>query len=71
VVSGSVNLGDTFTIDATNDGSSKLATNTWVHAFDESDNVVQSVQFHTSCSQPLVVGDQFGAFLLDQFIPEP
>ena len=68
---GSVSLGDTFTIDATKGGSSKLASNTWVHALDDDDNVVQSVLFHTSCSQPLMVGNQFGAFRLDQFIPEP
>jgi len=28
------------------------------------------VKFHTSCSQPLNQGDQFGSLVLEDFIPE-
>ena len=33
-------------------------------------DVLQSVSFHTSCSQPLKFGDQFGANMLIGFEPE-
>ena len=29
--------------------------------YDASGNLLQAVEFHTSCSQPLVKGDQFGS----------
>ena len=29
--------------------------------------LVQKIQYHTSCSQPLRVGDQFGSLHLDGF----
>ncbi len=32
--------------------------------FDLAGNLLQAVKFHTSCSQPLNVGDQFGALQL-------
>ncbi len=33
--------------------------------------VLQSLKLHSSCSQPLNVGDQFGSLILREFIPEP
>jgi hypothetical protein len=65
-----VMLGSTFLIDATLAGDTKLPAETWVHIFDTSDNLLQTVRFHTSCSQPLNEFDQFGAILLLDFIPE-
>jgi hypothetical protein len=32
---------------------------------------LQSLNFHTSCSQPLNVGDQFGSVVLTDFTPKP
>jgi len=32
--------------------------------------VLQSLTIHTSCSQPLAVGDRFGSMVLKKFIPE-
>ncbi len=42
---------------------------TWVHILDASDVVLQSVKFHTSCSQPLCRGDQFGSVVPTGFVP--
>ncbi|MBU0618144.1 MAG: hypothetical protein KKI02_10540, partial [Planctomycetes bacterium] len=67
---GTVELDSTFTADATNAGEVRLKGSTWVHILDPSDAVLQTVQFHTSCSQPLNYGDQFGSVLLLAFVPE-
>ncbi len=67
---GVVNLGDLFPIDATVAGQAKLKANTYV-TIQNGSGVLQTLMFHTSCSQPLNVGDQFGSLVLDQFIPEP
>lgn len=32
---------------------------------------LQSLKMHTSCSQPLSVGDQFGSVIVREFIPKP
>jgi hypothetical protein len=32
---------------------------------------LQSLRFHTSCSQPLLVGDQFGSVIVTGFFPAP
>ncbi len=69
---GIVALNGTFDIDATNADEDKLKANTWALISDEEGGtVLQTVQFHTSCSQPLNEGDQFGSLLLIDFIPEP
>ncbi len=34
-------------------------------------DVLQTVEIHTSCSQPLIVGEQFGSSILDEFVPAP
>ena len=59
---GVVNLNDAIAIDAANGGDTKLESNTRVRLFDPlSGSLLQSVELHTSCSQPLNPGDQFGA----------
>ncbi len=60
----------TFSIVAANAGVNKLKANTVVHIFNQGGEVVQTVTFHTSCSQPLNVGDQFGSLILRTFVPE-
>jgi hypothetical protein len=59
---GTVNLDDTYEIDAANAGENKLKSNTVIHIFDhQGGSIIQTVNFHTSCSQPLGIGDQWGA----------
>ena len=68
---GDVALGGAFDIDATNAGATRLKGDTIVDIYDASGTtLLQSVQFHTSCSQPLVSGDQFGGVELLGFIAE-
>ena len=62
---GNVALNGAFLVDAANAGQTDLKSNTWVHVFaSEGDALLQSVQFHTSCSQPLAPGNQFGSVLI-------
>jgi uncharacterized repeat protein (TIGR01451 family) len=66
-----VMLGDLFEIDATMAGQTKLATDTWMHIFVAGGGpLLQTVKFHTSCSQPLNAGDQYGAAKLLDFVPQ-
>ena len=65
---GMVNVGETFVIDAALAGDSELRSETWVTIYDANGNVLQSIKFHTSCSQPLTIGDQFGAIELVAFV---
>ena len=64
---------DEFDINATNAGESKLKSSTYVYIFaDESRTLLlQTVKFHTSCSQPLNVFDQFGSIRFVELILEP
>lgn len=68
-----VSLGDSFTADAANGGTDRLAGDTYVHFFaaggdgdfgTDDDVLLQTAQFHTSCSQPLTTGDAFGGATL-------
>lgn len=68
---GTVPLGGSFQIDARNAGASELRADTWVHIYAADGTVLQSVRFHTSCSQPLNDGDQFGALRLTGFQRKP
>ena len=65
--SGSVNLGEIFSVSSLMAGEDKLGSETFVHIFDGANNVLQSVKFHTSCSQALSINDQFGAVRLKGF----
>jgi len=67
---GQVDLYSTFWIDATNGGENKLKAKTFVHIYDGGGNLLQFIEFHTSCSQPLDAGDQFGSILMIDFMPE-
>jgi hypothetical protein len=64
---GVVNLDEDFVIDATLPGDTELRADTRVTVYDLSENVLQSIKFHTSCSQPLEFGDQFGSIQLVGF----
>jgi hypothetical protein len=68
---GEVDQLDTFDIDAANANRSKLDAATFVRILDGQDgNELQFLEFHTSCSQDLNVGDQFGSLLLEVFQAE-
>jgi hypothetical protein len=68
---GEVDQLDTFDIDATNANRSKLDAATFVRILDgQNGNELQFLEFHTSCSQDLNVGDQFGSLLLEVFQAE-
>ena len=67
---GEVDLNQNFDIDATNAGETKLKANTHVFIYATDSTLLQTIKFHTSCSQPLVKGDQFGSLKLVGFIPE-
>ncbi len=58
---GDVALNADFDIDATNAGRLQLQGETIVDIYDVNNGaLLQTVQFHTSCSQPLIPGDQYG-----------
>ena len=66
-----VALGGTFVVDAAVTGDSKLSSETHVDIFDvTSGATLQNIEFHTSCSQPLAVGNVFGSIVLTEFVPE-
>ena len=63
---GLVNLNGTFVIDSANAGRTKLDSDTLVtiKSGDGLGTVLQTVKMHTSCSQPILAGDQFGSIRL-------
>jgi hypothetical protein len=68
---GDVHAGETFTVDARSAGEKKLKSKTYVFLFDEpGGTLLQTVEIHTSCSQPLRMGNQFGSLLLRTHRPE-
>ena len=67
---GMVELDAAFDISALNGGRTRLKGDTFVHILDTQNHLLQMVKFHTSCSQPLNQGDQFGSLVLEDFIPE-
>jgi len=60
-------LGESIVVDAANGGKSQLDADTKFVISDGSGAVIQEVRFHTSCSQPLNAGDQFGSLYLTSF----
>jgi hypothetical protein len=66
---GEVDLDGTFVIDAANGCRSRLSANTYVFIYGMDNRMLQSVKFHTSCSEPLEMGDQFGSLKLEGFTP--
>lgn len=68
---GIVELGEKFTIDALAEGEDKLKSSTHVFVFSADGlDLLQQIEFHTSCSQPLNFGDTFGSVKLVHFVPE-
>ncbi len=67
---GVVSLDGSFVIDAGREGERKLKSSTFVHVISMNGHVLQTVEFHTSCSQPLAAGDMFGSLMLIGFTPE-
>lgn len=67
---GEVALDGDFTLEAANGGKTKLKAETHIFVYDLLGTELQAVEFHTSCSQPLDVYDQWGGLLLIEFVPE-
>jgi hypothetical protein len=68
---GDVDLGGSFDLDSGALGLSRLTAETVVEIWTEDEStLLQTVGFHTSCSQPLAIGDQFGSVRLDAFVLE-
>ena len=65
-----VELNDEFEIDAVNAGEDGLKSSTYVTIFNMNGDVLQTANFHTSCSQPLRLGDQFGSLSLSGSTPK-
>jgi hypothetical protein len=66
---GLVDLFQAFIMSAPNAGLSTFDTNTTVKIFSDStmSSLLSTVQFHTSCSQPLNDGDYYGSLMLTGF----
>ena len=65
---GEVNLDETFAIEALTAGRTRLKNEVYVTIYDMEGQVIATAKFHTSFSQPLVLGDQFGAIRLVGFV---
>ncbi|MBL7215076.1 MAG: hypothetical protein ISS71_05305 [Phycisphaerae bacterium] len=74
-----VSVGDTILIDSANAAETKkkgkaegkegrLSPHTRIQVFNAGGELIHEVLFHTSCSQPLNVGDQFGAFRITSML---
>ncbi len=62
---GTVSEGNTYDILASTGNKDELASATFVHIFSSASGpVLRSTEFHTSCSQPLALGNQFAANLV-------
>jgi len=57
-------VGDSIVVDADNAGKDTLDSEVRVYIDNAAGETIQEIRFHTSCSQPLNVGDQFGSLLL-------
>ena len=68
---GIVDLNAEFVINATNAGETKLKASTHVFIYNATDDtLLQTIEFHTSCSQPLFEDDQFASLKLTGFVAE-
>lgn len=70
---GTANIGETFEVSAIGvNKDDKLKGNTLIFIYDADPSLggtlIQSIEFHTSCSQTLNSGDQFGAVELVDFV---
>ena len=64
-----VGLNQPFEINGAGLPSGKVPPNSHVRVFDLGGKLLQETYFHTSCSQPLEVGDQFGSVIITGFTP--
>ena len=63
---GPVELDRAFVLDAAGTKRGTFGGDTWIEIYDEDGRtLLQQIRFHTSCSEPLKVGDRFGALRLD------
>jgi len=67
---GEVAIGETFDASAAAANERRLKANLYVYVYSLSGNLLQSVKFHVSCSEPLIIGDQFGSLQLTGFLAE-
>ena len=58
---GSVSIGDVVTATAANAGENDFSSNSVIEIYTQTGTLVQKVEFHTSCSQPLNLGDRYGS----------
>jgi len=65
---GVVSLGGAFWLDPTLYGGTKFSSNVDVLISDTAGNLLQTLKFHASCSEPLFVGDVFGSMELVTFV---
>ena len=63
-----VPLGGAFDIDANSISRSKLESSVIIFLKDAQGEVLQEIEFHTSGSQPLGVGNQFGALVVEGYV---
>ncbi|MCB9296608.1 MAG: hypothetical protein H6559_26355 [Lewinellaceae bacterium] len=68
---GNVSLNGVFLADAANAGETKLSSNTYIHIYNQQGgSVIQTIRIHTSCSAPLVTGEQWGSLVLLEVVDE-
>jgi hypothetical protein len=67
---GTLALGDTFLASAEAAGDDRFRSRTYTQVFAADGELLQSVEFHTSCSQPLEVGNQLGSIAVSEFFAE-
>ncbi len=68
---GDVMLNEIIIADATTQGENKLKSNTYFHIYNQQGGtLLQVVKIHTSCSVPVVVGDQFGSLVIKTTVDE-
>ncbi len=67
--SGTVGINETFSPSATVAGEDKFPSNTYHLIYSsQGGTILQVVKVHASCSAPVVIGDQFGALVLENAI---
>jgi hypothetical protein len=70
---GEVNVGEEFVIDPPPRRRRDIGSNTTIFIFSDSSRttLLERVTFHTSCSQPLFVGDEYGSSMLVDYTLAP
>lgn len=65
-----VPLNSQFDIDAASIGKKKFESDLMLYLKDENGNILQEIKFRTDCSEPLVIGNRFGALQLKGYLAE-